>query len=153
MAQATKKRTATARRKKASARTKTTARAKSAGRVARGKASGKASGKSTRGAVSGAISGRAARSSAANRSSLANVQAVNQLSRLLREVGGIVCVFAAIIAVLALMTFNVNDPGWSHTGAGGNVHNSVGRAGAWFADVSLSLFGYCLLYTSPSPRD
>ena len=145
MAQATKKRTATARRKKASARTKTTARAKSAGRVARGKASGK----STRGAMSGAVSGRAARSSAANRSSLANVQAVNQLSRLLREVGGIVCVFAAIIAVLALMTFNVNDPGWSHTGADGNVHNSVGRAGAWFADVSLSLFGF-MAYLIPT---
>ena len=135
MAQATKKRTATARRKKASARTKTTARAKSAGRVARGKASGK----STRGAMSGAVSGRAARSSAANRSSLANVQAVNQLSRLLREVGGIVCVFAAIIAVLALMTFNVNDPGWSHTGADGNVHNSVGRAGASVSYTHLTL--------------
>jgi len=50
---------------------------------------------------------------------------------------------------LSLITFHVNDPGWSHTGAGGNINNSVGRAGAWFADVSLSLFGY-MAYLIPA---
>jgi len=139
LAQATKKRAA--RRKKASARAKTTARGKSTGRVARSKASSKG--------TRGAVSGRTARSKASAGTSLANVQAMNQLSRLLREVGGIVCVFAAIIAVLALMTFHVDDPGWSHTGTGSNVHNSVGRAGAWFADVALSLFGY-MAYLIPA---
>ena len=62
--------------------------------------------------------------------------------RLFREVGGIVCLFAALIATLALVSFDTSDPGWSHTGVGAAVQNSVGRAGAWFADVSLYLFGY-----------
>lgn len=64
------------------------------------------------------------------------------MGRLLREVGGIVCVFSSLIAVLALITFDANDPGWSSTGAGHNIQNSVGRVGAWFADVSFSLFGF-----------
>ncbi|NND91603.1 MAG: DUF87 domain-containing protein [Granulosicoccus sp.] len=64
------------------------------------------------------------------------------MGRLSREVGGIVCAFAALIALLALTSFDANDPGWSHTGAGAPIQNSVGRVGAWFADVSFSLFGY-----------
>ena len=68
--------------------------------------------------------------------------AVGQLGRLLREVGGIVCFFAALIALIALASFHIDDPGWSQTGAGADVVNSVGRAGAWFADVSLYLFGF-----------
>ena len=64
------------------------------------------------------------------------------MGRLLREVGGIVCFFAALIALLALASFHIDDPGWSHTGAGVDVVNSVGRAGAWFADVALYLFGF-----------
>ncbi len=64
------------------------------------------------------------------------------MGRLLREVGAIVCGFAALIGFLALASFNVNDPGWSHTGGGEAIHNSVGRVGAWFADVSFYLFGY-----------
>jgi len=64
------------------------------------------------------------------------------MGRLLKEVGAIVCIFAALIAVLALASFDVNDPGWSHTGDGPGVSNSVGRAGAWFADVGFYLLGY-----------
>ncbi len=68
--------------------------------------------------------------------------ALTQVNRRLREAAGIVLGFSAIIALLALMSFNVNDPGWSHTGEGTQVHNNVGRAGAWFADVALYNFGY-----------
>ncbi|MFK7855222.1 MAG: DNA translocase FtsK [Granulosicoccus sp.] len=64
------------------------------------------------------------------------------MSRLLREVGGICCAFAALIVLLALLSFDINDPGWSHTGAGQSIQNSVGRAGAWFADVTFYLFGF-----------
>ncbi len=74
--------------------------------------------------------------------SLANSATVGQMKRVFREMGGIVCFFAAIIIMLALFTFNVNDPGWSHTGTGSDVNNSVGRGGAWFADVAFNLFGY-----------
>ena len=74
--------------------------------------------------------------------SLSNSVALGQMKRVFREMGGIVCFFTAIIVALALFTFNVNDPGWSHTGTGSQVNNSVGRAGAWFADVALYLFGF-----------
>lgn len=64
------------------------------------------------------------------------------MGRLFKEVGSIVCLFAALIGVLALTSFHVDDPGWSHTGDGSSVRNSVGRAGAWFADVGFYLLGY-----------
>jgi len=64
------------------------------------------------------------------------------MGRVLRETGAIACAFAAVIALLALTSFDIDDPGWSHTGTGAAVANSVGRVGAWFADVSLWLFGY-----------
>lgn len=74
--------------------------------------------------------------------SLANSATLGQMKRVFREMGGIVCFFTAVIVALALFTFNVNDPGWSHTGTGTGVNNSVGRAGAWFADVAFYLFGF-----------
>ncbi len=73
---------------------------------------------------------------------LANTVALSQLQRLLREIGAIVAFFAALTASLALATFDVDDPGWSHTGSGDAIANSVGRAGAWFADVAFYLFGF-----------
>lgn len=73
---------------------------------------------------------------------LSNSATLGQMKRVFREMGGIVCFFTAVIVALALFTFNVNDPGWSHTGTGTGVNNSVGRAGAWFADVAFYLFGF-----------
>ncbi len=81
--------------------------------------------------------------------SLANSATLGQMKRVFREMGGIVCFFAAIIITLALLTFNVNDPGWSHTGTGNDVNNSVGRAGAWFSDVAFYLFGF-MAYLIPA---
>ena len=66
----------------------------------------------------------------------------NSLNHLLREVLGITAVCTALIMLLALLTFNVSDPGWSHTGSGVRIENSIGRAGAWFSDVFFYLFGY-----------
>jgi len=68
--------------------------------------------------------------------------AVLHLSRAMREITGIAAVATALIMLLALATFNINDPGWSHTGTGVRIENSIGRAGAWFADVFYYLFGY-----------
>lgn len=64
------------------------------------------------------------------------------MGRVLRESGAIACAFGALLALLALQTFDIDDPGWSHTGSGEAVANSVGRVGAWFADVAFWLFGY-----------
>lgn len=138
MAQATKKRATAARRKKTPVARKGSAGAKGSSRVASRRAT--ASRRTT--ATSSIKGGSRAQTNAAATASLANTVALGHMGRLLREVGGICCVFAALIVVLALVSFDVNDPGWSHTGAGQSIQNSVGRVGAWFADVTFYLFGF-----------
>jgi S-DNA-T family DNA segregation ATPase FtsK/SpoIIIE len=57
---------------------------------------------------------------------------------------GLIIAMVALSAYLliALLSYSVGDPGWSSTGNGGSISNSGGVAGAWIADVLLSLFGY-----------
>ncbi len=43
--------------------------------------------------------------------------------------------------LVALLTYDPRDPGFSHTGDAGAIHNQIGAAGAWFADASFALFG------------
>jgi len=62
--------------------------------------------------------------------------------RALREGALYVLLAVAAYLLIALATFNTADPGWSHTGTRGPIDNAGGRAGAWFADVSLYLLGY-----------
>lgn len=52
--------------------------------------------------------------------------------------------------LLALFSYDPMDPGWTYTGQASSeqVANMGGRAGAWFADVLLSLLGY-LAYLFP----
>ena len=52
--------------------------------------------------------------------------------------------------LLALFTYDAMDPGWTFTGdsISQEIDNAGGRAGAWFADVLLSLIGY-LAYLFP----
>ncbi len=71
-----------------------------------------------------------------------------QLGYRLREGTFILMLSLAVFFILALTTFNMNDPGWSHTGEHPEVVNAGGPIGAWFADVLLSLFGY-LAYGFP----
>ncbi len=47
----------------------------------------------------------------------------------------------AVIMLVALLTYDTRDPGFSHTGDGAAVRNQIGAAGAWFSDVAFSLFG------------
>jgi S-DNA-T family DNA segregation ATPase FtsK/SpoIIIE len=47
----------------------------------------------------------------------------------------------SVIMLVALVSYDPRDPGFSHTGDGGPVRNQIGSGGAWFADVSYSLFG------------
>nr|WP_202560357.1 DNA translocase FtsK 4TM domain-containing protein [Alcanivorax sp. DP30] len=44
--------------------------------------------------------------------------------------------------LLALVTFDSRDPGWSYVGNINAVHNAAGRAGAFSADMLLGLFGF-----------
>ena len=64
------------------------------------------------------------------------------VSRALREGAVILIGAAALLLLVALLSYSPDDPGFSFTGAGQNeVSNLVGRAGAWLADVLFFLFG------------
>ncbi|MFQ5635913.1 MAG: DNA translocase FtsK 4TM domain-containing protein, partial [Gammaproteobacteria bacterium] len=47
----------------------------------------------------------------------------------------------AVIMLVALLTYDARDPGFSHTGDGAPVRNQIGTAGAWFSDVTFGVFG------------
>jgi len=69
------------------------------------------------------------------------------LSPRVKELGSeivvFVSVFAALYALLSLLTYNAADPGWSHSGGSNNqVSNLGGRIGANFSDMLLHGFGY-----------
>ncbi|MBT6276491.1 MAG: DUF87 domain-containing protein [Chromatiales bacterium] len=49
---------------------------------------------------------------------------------------------AVIYLLLALLSYDKNDPGWSFSGPVAEVTNHGGIVGAWLSDVSLHLFGY-----------
>lgn len=78
----------------------------------------------------------------------ASEQTSNLLVRLLKEgalIGlGAVCLYLMI----AMVSYDHNDPGWSQTGDNHIVQNAGGPFGAWIADVFFSLFGY-LAYLFP----
>lgn len=59
-----------------------------------------------------------------------------------RETLLIVMVAVAVFLLLALMTYHASDPGWSVAESNPHVANAGGKAGAWFADIFLYLFGY-----------
>jgi len=54
----------------------------------------------------------------------------------------------AIYLAIALLSYHASDPGWSYSGHETTIANAGGRVGAWFASVSLLLFGY-LAYSVP----
>ena len=65
-----------------------------------------------------------------------------RISRRIREGALLVLSATAVYLLLALGTYYPGDPGWSYTGSSEQVSNAGGAVGAWFADVSLYLFGY-----------
>ena len=60
----------------------------------------------------------------------------------LREAAFLVLGPLAIYLTVALVSYEPSDPGWSHSGQGDRVANTGGIAGAWIADIGLTLFGY-----------
>jgi S-DNA-T family DNA segregation ATPase FtsK/SpoIIIE len=63
------------------------------------------------------------------------------VARGLRESAAIALGVLALVLLVALITFDARDPGFSSTGDGSGVHNSAGMVGAWFANLLLFLFG------------
>ncbi|MDO2948845.1 DNA translocase FtsK 4TM domain-containing protein [Aeromonas simiae] len=48
---------------------------------------------------------------------------------------------AAAFLMLALLSYNPADPGWSQTAWEGEVHNLAGATGSWLADITMFTFG------------
>jgi DNA segregation ATPase FtsK/SpoIIIE, S-DNA-T family len=73
---------------------------------------------------------------------------IAHLGRSLRE--AVLYLFTALGAylLLSLLSYHSADPAWSYAGMSSNAANLGGRAGAWFSDISLYLFGY-LAYLLP----
>ncbi|HEY9052072.1 MAG TPA: DNA translocase FtsK 4TM domain-containing protein, partial [Gammaproteobacteria bacterium] len=64
------------------------------------------------------------------------------IGRGLREAALFVLLAIALFLLASMVTYNINDPGWSHTGPRDVIHNAAGKVGAWLSDVLFSLFGY-----------
>ncbi len=71
------------------------------------------------------------------------------LGRGLREAALLLLLAVAAFLLLALVTYDPADPGWSYSTSADAVRNSGGVVGAWFADLSLYLVGY-LAYLVPA---
>lgn len=72
-----------------------------------------------------------------------------KMANRLREGIFIIVIAAALFFWISFATYHATDPGWSSTGVGPKVLNWGGRAGAFFSDVFLSLFGYIAYLLSP----
>ncbi len=59
----------------------------------------------------------------------------------LREVAFLFFFSLSVFFLIALVTFNHEDAGWSHSGTTQTISNAGGMIGAWLADFSLSFFG------------
>ncbi len=64
------------------------------------------------------------------------------LSARLREAGILLLAMMALLAVLALISYQRNDESWTYHSSQSETRNWVGPAGAWFADVAQFLLGY-----------
>ena len=63
------------------------------------------------------------------------------VARGLREGAAISLGVVALVVVVALLSFDPRDPGFSSTGLGDTIHNRVGSGGAYLADLLYFLFG------------
>ncbi len=64
------------------------------------------------------------------------------LGRMLREAGLLLLMAVAGFLLLAMFTYEPSDPGWSRSGPTAEISNAGGIVGAYWADLSLYLFGY-----------
>jgi S-DNA-T family DNA segregation ATPase FtsK/SpoIIIE len=64
------------------------------------------------------------------------------MSKRLKEAVLLLSLVAALLTLLALLSYSPADPGWSFTGHSAEVKNWVGRTGAWTADIGLYLLGF-----------
>jgi S-DNA-T family DNA segregation ATPase FtsK/SpoIIIE len=70
---------------------------------------------------------------------------LEHLSRGLTEGAMLLLIGLSAILLLALISYDPLDPGWSYVGDRKEAQNLIGPAGAWSADVLYQLFGYLAL--------
>ena len=63
-------------------------------------------------------------------------------TRFTQEFGLFVAGAALVLCFLSLLSYNVQDPSWSSSGADAQVRNWVGKLGAWIADIAYFLLGF-----------
>ncbi|MCK4841738.1 MAG: DNA translocase FtsK 4TM domain-containing protein [Methylococcales bacterium] len=59
----------------------------------------------------------------------------------LREVALLGLTAISLFFLIALITFSIEDAGWTHSGSMQNISNACGVVGAWVSDFVLSVFG------------
>lgn len=64
------------------------------------------------------------------------------IGRGLREAALFILLALSLFLLTALVTHDIQDPGWSYSGPSSQIHNLAGVVGAWFSDVLYILFGY-----------
>jgi S-DNA-T family DNA segregation ATPase FtsK/SpoIIIE len=65
-----------------------------------------------------------------------------QVSQRLREAGMLLSFALAGYFLVAMFSYDIHDPSWSHSGSNTETSNFGGSAGAWIADLTFYLFGY-----------
>lgn len=86
---------------------------------------------------------------ATKRRTLSNTTKEAPLYQRLKEGGFILLCSVAIYLLIALLTYQQSDSGWSHSGVSPEIKNAAGSTGAWFSDFFYSLFGY-MAYIFPA---
>ena len=65
-----------------------------------------------------------------------------QMNQRLREAGMLLSFALAGYFLVAMFSYDVQDPSWSHSGSHSEITNFGGTAGAWIADLTFYLFGF-----------
>ncbi len=65
----------------------------------------------------------------------------HRLSRLMAEIRWLLLLACTVFLLLSLLSYNAQDPGWTHTLQTNKVANLTGHAGAWTADILFFFFG------------
>ncbi len=66
----------------------------------------------------------------------------NFWARFAQEISLLLGAGLLLLCFLALASYHPQDAAWSTSGAGGAIHNWLGRLGAWIADLSFFTLGY-----------
>ncbi len=65
-----------------------------------------------------------------------------QMNQRLREAGMLMSFALAGYFLVAMLSYDAQDPSWSHSGSHSQITNFGGTAGAWIADLTFYLFGF-----------